>query len=139
MEEGIPEEANAISQTTETARRNAHLWRQHNLTTVTVETTRATTGAGPMEEGLPEEANAISQTTELTTSRQNLNNQQEASRTSGMGSRRHHIPLEQHWSQLQGQQQRERQWKRAYQRRPTPLAKRQRRPGETLTCGDSII
>ena len=75
------------------------------VTAVTVETTRATTGAGPMEEGLPEEANAISQTTELTTSRQNLNNQQEASRTSGMGSRRHHIPLEQHWSQLQGQQQ----------------------------------
>ena len=50
-----------------------------------------------MEEGLPEEANAISQTTELTTSRQNLNNQQEASRTTGgMGSRRHHIPSEQH-------------------------------------------
>ena len=49
-----------------------------------------------MEEGIPEEANAISQTTELTTSRQNLNNQQEASRTSGMGSRRHHTPSEHH-------------------------------------------
>ena len=34
------------------------------------------------------------------------------------------------WSQLQGQQQRERQWKRAHRRRPTPLeteVKRQRR------------
>ena len=42
------------------------------------------------------------------------------------------------WSQLQGQQQREGQWKRAYQRRPAPLAKRQRHspfPAKISTTG----
>ena len=107
MEEGLPEEANAISKTAETltvSRQNLNnqlslvprqrlslfklIPKRHGVWAPSYlpseqhleSTTRAATEGTPMEDGLPEEANAISKTTEtLTVSRQNLNNQSNSS------------------------------------------------------------